>query len=196
MEEMRKRRTEILRQIDKLNSQRCAKCDDNAQAGTNKDKSFYECDCDAAVEVRKLGEQLLKLTTPRTWEVLLNKVSRTRRLSVSQYIELKRYGVYDEIIFEAAVINKDTFRLWKIENEVDRFNRRSDKEIKRIEKERGNITIKGQPPRRRGAHYSKEVILETLKLKEKHSYRVVNEMTKIPISTIRKWVAREKAGAL
>lgn len=55
--EIRKRRKAILHRITHLESERCTTC-----AGVYAKKEATHCKCKAAVEIRKLGTELIKLT--------------------------------------------------------------------------------------------------------------------------------------
>lgn len=116
--ELRKKRCEILSQIDKLEKRRCEKCTDRLLYGANAPKSFYECECEAAVEIRKLGEQLMKLITERMDPAEEFLKMQPDELTLEVYQEIKQAEFDGKKITDYAIarrygINPKNFVNWK-----------------------------------------------------------------------------------
>lgn len=114
--DLRRKRLEILYEIDRLEKERCNFCADDALShNTNKSS----CDCHASVEVRKLGNQLLKLVSKRkdaVVKVIPNFAGLTiDNLTAEKYKEFKAQSVSDVLIMKNLNIGTHRFYKWKRE---------------------------------------------------------------------------------
>ena len=117
--EMRRKRLEILSEIDRLEKDRCDFCIDEA---LSKNNNKSNCDCPASVEVLKLGNQLLKLVSSRkTTDLEDIKAPNMQHvtikdLTVDLYKKMKLAKMRDVDIYRKAKVGSDTFYRWKTEN--------------------------------------------------------------------------------
>lgn len=61
-QERRRKRLEVILRIERLEFSRCDKC--REAEGHEQDKGYFQCGCEAAVEIRRLGKELDELTSP------------------------------------------------------------------------------------------------------------------------------------
>lgn len=61
-QERRRKRLEVILRIERLEFSRCDKC--REAEGHQQDKGYFQCGCEAAVEIRRLGKELDELTSP------------------------------------------------------------------------------------------------------------------------------------
>ena len=103
-------RQRILHRIDRLENQRCKKCDSH-----NYNAADIHCKCHAATEIRKLGEQLIGLTAKRRKGALDVKVQRIRKqgLTLESYRELRETELSNQQIMKAVGISEPKFYEWK-----------------------------------------------------------------------------------
>lgn len=109
MSEAKQRRLAILKKIDAWEKERCATC-----SGEYASK-ITQCQCEAAVEIRKLGvqfEAISKETRQKRIKHLLHTLKKNG-LSVDVYDELKSFDVQDKQIIRNQGIDTYTFYDWK-----------------------------------------------------------------------------------
>lgn len=117
---LQEKRRKILNQIDKYNTQRCKKCSNTNVAGSR----ITDCNCQAATNIRKLGDRLLKLVSPRRDErqneidSFMNMLTTIDDLTPGIFKELKKLKVTDKMIREKVDLNERLFNLWKIEHDL------------------------------------------------------------------------------
>ena len=115
---LKEKRRKILHQIDRYDTRRCKKCIDIGAADTE----IMNCNCQAAVAIRKLGDRLMKLVTPRSDErqseisVLMKMLFIPDDLTPAIFKELKRLKVTDKLIREKIGLSENRFNVWKRDN--------------------------------------------------------------------------------
>lgn len=125
--QLRSARTKILHEISVLDTQRCEHCTPDDDERWN--KSTSNCECVAAVKIRELGEDLMKLVSERievkkkvpTFDFGENTI---KTLTVKLYREAKAQGLTDPMISESLGVNKSTVDRWKIHNGISKRRRR------------------------------------------------------------------------
>ena len=117
-EARKQKRIEILDKIEKLNLQRCDQCTRHADSNGNNSM----CSCPAAVEVRKLGKELMQ-TTPRRVVVEIMAI-KDATLTVDSYKRLKQAGITDQRIAKHFDMGKSTLGRWKKDNDLLSFRTR------------------------------------------------------------------------
>ena len=114
--EMRRKRLEILLEIDRLENERCDFCSSESWS-YNSNKS--NCDCAASVEVLKLGNKLMELVSNRKEaevKVIPNFVGLTiDNLTAEKYKEFKEQKVSDILIMKSLGVRHYRFYRWQRE---------------------------------------------------------------------------------
>ena len=115
--DMRRKRLEILLEIDRLDKLRCEFCaTDSGFSSANKSI----CDCPSSVEVAKLGNQLMKLVSARKNAETKVKITPNftdltlENLTVKKYQEFKKQEVSDAAIFKGLGVGARRLNKWKI----------------------------------------------------------------------------------
>lgn len=115
---LQEKRRKILHQIDRYDARRCKKCFNVGAADTE----IMNCNCQAAVAIRKLGDRLMKLVTPRLNErqsdisVLMKTLREPNDLTTAIFKELKRLKVTDKVIRQKIGLSENKFNVWKRNN--------------------------------------------------------------------------------
>ena len=101
------KRRKALRQIDKYSLMLCKKCRDVPE--------IQNCNCQAARNIRKIGDRLLKLLPPRKNESteILNALRVPENLTGPIYSRLKYLGVTDKVICGQIGIKSRSFAKWR-----------------------------------------------------------------------------------
>lgn len=125
---IKEKRRKILCQIDEYNTQRCSKC---IEVGAY-DAETVNCNCRAAVAIRKLGDELLKLVSPRSDEaenetsVMMEMLNTPEDITPKIYRELKRLKVPDKLIRKKIGLSENRFNIWKSENGLRKTYKKSE----------------------------------------------------------------------
>lgn len=126
--ELRKSRLKVLAEIDRLDKLRCDFCSNEIVGNSYEEKS--KCDCSAAVEIRGLGDQLMKLVSKqKVKEVELDPIAELppmpniegltiNELSVEIYKQLKLWKMTDAQIKRKIRVGNDKFHKWKSDNRL------------------------------------------------------------------------------
>lgn len=103
-------RQKILARIDRLETERCANCNKSSYSS-----SQITCKCDAAMEIRELGQQLINLTAKKRQVFIDAKVEELRKtgITVEGYRELREMELTNKQIVKALGIKEADFYLWK-----------------------------------------------------------------------------------
>lgn len=103
-------RQRLLRQIDILENQRCTSCDKSSYASFR-----IHCPCEAAVEIRNIGQQLIALTAKKRQVRIDAKIAELREngLTVDGYRELREMELTNMQIIKALGIQQSDFYTWK-----------------------------------------------------------------------------------
>jgi len=118
--EMRKKRLWILAEISRLDGLRCDLCTDEIEGNSLGNRT--NCDCAAAVKVRKLGEQLSNLVSNRKKiEFQLPPKPKAEGLTVETltidiYKKFKTSNMTDTQIMRELKVGTKKFHKWKREN--------------------------------------------------------------------------------
>lgn len=166
---MENERVRILYEIELLKKQTCEKCQ-NKQSKISR----VNCKCKAAVKIRELGDRLMNLVNDRSWQGLLDEIKERRRMTVKQYMTLRRYEESDEELLKILGVGEVTFRRWKNRNGLSNLHLKSKEEINLILKERGNIEFFAT---KRRIKYTEEDIDYALSLVGKMTYKEIEKVT-------------------
>lgn len=108
--DIKTQRLEILAKIDVLDKERCEKC-----IGGQNTNEEMNCNCPAAVKVRKLGKEYASLATEvreKRMKALINEL-KCNGLSVELYQKLRETELTDKQIIAKSKMNKRDFVEWK-----------------------------------------------------------------------------------
>lgn len=137
--EMRKMRVRILSEINRLNEARCDLCTDEIEGNSSGNRT--NCDCAAAVKVRKLGEKLSKLVSNRkktetesapkveVKKVFKPKLVKFENMTVDHYKNFKKNKMTDIQMMKHFGIGNRKFNKWKEENGLMTVTTKGDKRL-------------------------------------------------------------------
>ncbi|MBZ5203218.1 hypothetical protein HU147_18605 [Planomicrobium chinense] len=129
LKESKAKRIEILKKIDVLDKDRCEVC-----AGENVDKGT-RCKCPAAAEVRKLGEELLKLSASSRRRHIDKHIREMKETGITTklYRILREYEITSEDIQKLSGMTRSEYAHWKLENNL--VNPKKVEAMKKVRKE-------------------------------------------------------------
>lgn len=127
--EAKQKRLAILRQINRLEKERCETCGGMFSYSNH---SVY-CDCEAAVVIRKLGEELEAISNDSRQKRIQHLLHTLKKngLSVEVYDSLKDLDVHDKRIFQYLGMAGETFRDWKFSIGKMKKRRFQEKQVKK-----------------------------------------------------------------
>lgn len=110
---IKKKRQEILRKIDQLESQRCEECASGAASSEQ-----ILCGCHAATKIRKLGEEYSDLNHVNNQLKVenLHKELKRKGLSPELYLRMREAGIKIKDIIQQLNWSRSMFTEWQIEN--------------------------------------------------------------------------------
>lgn len=110
---MQAERIKVLLKIEDINKERCEICiDPESRNGT-------QCECAAAEKVRKLGNELLKLTKPRNEdEYKLLDILNFKDMTGDFYWQFKAAEISDRFIRDKLGVSEMIFNKWKKANDL------------------------------------------------------------------------------
>lgn len=121
--ELLKSRLKVLAEIDRLDKKRCDFCSNEIEGNSYEEKS--KCGCSAAVEIRGLGDQLMKLVSKRKVnEIELPPMPNVNgltidKLTVKMYEQLKSRKMTDTQIMKQLCVGTNKFHKWKSDNRLN-----------------------------------------------------------------------------
>lgn len=135
MMSLKEKRVEVLNDIERLLKERCEKC---MSSGNN---ASIWCECYASVGLRKCGDELLRLTKPRTWDKKLDQVKKEGTLTLREYTELLKYGVTRSEVANVLGIVDTKLSDWCNYYGLTAKVRRSEEKSGELLKKHGNVKL-------------------------------------------------------
>lgn len=135
----KQKRIKVLKDIDKMTEKCCVNCC-GFKGNDSNTIEVAQCQCDAAIKIRSLGDKLSELVAARDWELKFIEVKKKKGISVADYLFFISSGITDVQVTNTLGIPKSNFQTWKNTIGLNRSVLKSEKDVEEIIKNHGNET--------------------------------------------------------